>query len=374
MVRYMDPSDADCDAKFLGWQKKGSGEIFPMFNITVAGHPLCYSTVSDATLRKLNLRIPQMASPYPDTVPAPWRDLGVELNQPKTAREAIQKAGLDYPVVKYPIGLHAGLDPEMFATMRTDTREVLGFVNAAYEPVQNIDAFAFFDALVAGSEATYETAGRLGRGERIWLLARLTGYINVHGNDIVNKYLLLTNSHDGSEHVRVRVTPIRVVCNNTLTAALKGMGDIPVYGTSETLMDPKLALTIQGMSNSLYEHLDCVFNAMAARSITNKQLQQYVRALVPDNEEAENTARTGIIRNHVLHLHDEGRGSNLARGTVWGAFNSVAEYTDHMMLEEDSSTRLHSIWFGRAEHLKAKAFTLAERLMRHEAFGITAKG
>lgn len=374
MVRYMDPSDADCDAKFLGWQKKGSGEIFPMFNITVAGHPLCYSTVSDATLRKLNLRIPQTASPYPDTVPAPWRDLGVELNQPKTAREAIQKAGLDYPVVKYPIGLHAGLDPEMFATMRTDTREVLGFVNAAYEPVQNIDAFAFFDALVAGSEATYETAGRLGRGERIWLLARLTGYINVHGNDIVNKYLLLTNSHDGSEHVRVRVTPIRVVCNNTLTAALKGMGDIPVYGTSETPMDPQLALTIQGMSNSLYEHLDCVFNAMAARPITNKQLQQYVRALVPDNEEAEDTARTETIRKSVLQLHDEGRGSNLARGTVWGAFNSVAEYTDHMMLEEDSSTRLHSIWFGRAEHLKAKAFTLAERLMRHEAFGITAKG
>ena len=123
------------------------------------------------------------------------------------------------------------------------------------------------------------------------------------------------------------------------------------------------AVTILGLSNSLYEQLDVIFNGMANKKITQEQLREYVQALVPDNEEAENTARTEKIRNSVLQLHDEGYGAKLARGTVWGAFNSVAEYTDHMMLDEDSTTLLNSIWFGRGEQLKLKAFRLAEKMM-----------
>jgi hypothetical protein len=92
-------------------------------------------------------------------------------------------------------------------------------------------------------------------------------------------------------------------------------------------------------------------------------LREYVQALVPDNEEAEHTARTKKIRQSVLQLHDSGLGAHLARGTLWGAFNSVAEYTDHMMSGEDSATRLDSIWFGRGEKLKLKAFNLAQRMM-----------
>jgi hypothetical protein len=107
-----------------------------------------------------------------------------------------------------------------------------------------------------------------------------------------------------------------------------------------------------------------VFNGMAAKKITKDQLRGYVQALVPDNEEAENSARTEDIRNSVLNLHDSGRGAHLARGTLWGAFNSVTEYTDHMMLSGDSTTRLNSIWFGRGEQLKFKAFQLAERMMQ----------
>jgi hypothetical protein len=111
---------------------------------------------------------------------------------------------------------------------------------------------------------------------------------------------------------------------------------------------------------------------MASRKITEAQLREYVQALVPDNEEAENTARTENIRNSVLQLHDSGLGAHLARGTWWGAFNSVAEYTDHMMLGEDSATRLDSIWFGRGEQLKLKAFHLAQRMMMWPESGIHA--
>ncbi len=364
MLNHKNPSDVNCDATFLGWQKKMSDDLFPLFNITVEDHPLYQSTVSEATLRRLHLRVPRVPSPYPDTAPAPWHHVGIELNHPKTAREALQMAGLDYTVATKSLGLKTGLNLEAYATLRQDTGDILGVVNESYAPVQNIDAFTFFDTLVAEDEATYETAGVLGKGERVWILAKLPGYIKVHGNDIVTKYLLLINSHDGGAQVRVKITPIRVVCNNTLTAALQGAGDIAISHAPNTARYLTQASTLLALSNVLYAQLNVVFNDMAAKSITDEQLRDYVQALVPDNEEATHTARTGKIRASVLQLHDAGRGAHLSRGTVWGAFNSVAEYTDHMMSDEDPATQLNSIWFGRGEHLKSKAFHLACRLMK----------
>ena len=358
-----DPSGSDSDANFLGWQESSSGELFPLFNIALADHPSYQSTVSEATLRSMGLRVPGTLSPYTEIIPSPWHTLGIELNHPKTARDAIEMAGLDYTVVKKPLKLKKDSKQDAYATVRTDTDEVLGFVSRSYKPIQNINAFMFFDALVADDEAAYETAGSLGKGERIWILVRLPGYIKVHGSDIVNKYLLLTNSHDGSSRVRVKVAPIRVVCNNTLTSALQGGGEIQITHTSNALWNLEQALTMLVAANSLYERLEVIFNGMATKKITKEQLREYVQALVPDNEEAKNTARTEKIRNNVLKLHDSGRGADLARGTLWGAFNSVTEYTDHMMFAGDSNSRLNSIWFGSGEQLKIKAFHLAERMM-----------
>ncbi|MEN6507812.1 MAG: DUF932 domain-containing protein [Smithella sp.] len=363
MSKLMTPPKSDFDAVFLGWQSTILNEISPLFNITISGHPLYNSTVGESTLRRLHMRVPRTPSPYPDTPQPPWQKLGIELNHPRNASKAIEMAGLNYTVVKKPLGMKTGLKQESYATMRTDTGDILGVVGESYEPVQNIDAFAFFDTIIAEDEATYETAGVLGKGEGIWILAKLPGFMKVHGNDIVNKYLLLTNSHDGGLQIQVRLTPIRVVCNNTLTAALQGDGDIAVSYSSDPASYLEQAFTILRLSDSLYAQLDVMFNAMASRKITQQQLQDYVQALIPDNEEAENTARTEKIRTIVLHLHDSGHGSSLAKGTAWGAFNSVAEYTDHLMSDEDSTTRLNSIWFGRGEQLKAKAFDLAQRML-----------
>jgi len=364
MPKLMNPPQPDIDAIFLGWQKRKSEDLFPLFNITAADHPLYQSTVSEATLRKLHLRVPRTPSPYSETTPALWHDLGIELNCPRTAREAIRKAGLDYTVVKKPLGLKTGLDREAYATLRADTGDVLGVTSENYEPVQNIDAFTFFDALVSDDQATYETAGVLGKGECAWILAKLPGFIKVHGNDIVNKYILLTNNHDSPSQVRLKIIPIRAICNNTLTAALQGAGDLAIRRAPDTVWDSQQTAKMLTLSNFLYEELDHVFNRMAARKITPEQLRAYVQALISDKSEAQNASRTEKIRASVLQLHDSGRGASLSRGTVWGAFNSVAEYTDHLMSDEDPSVRLNSIWFGRGEQLKVKAFRLAERLMQ----------
>ena len=372
MSKPMNQPKSDFDAKFLGWQERKSTDIFPLFNITVENHPLYQSTVSEATLRKLRLRVPQTLSPYPDTAPALWHKLGIELNGPKTAREAIEAAGLDYTVVKKPLGLKTGLKQESYSTVRTDTGDILGVVGENYEPVQNINAFTFFDTLVADEEAVYETAGVFGKGECVWMLAKLPGYLKVHGNDIVNKYLLLTNSHDGSSQVRVKLTPIRVICNNTLTSALEGTGEVQIIHTQNAGQDLKQSSIILGWANYVYEQLNVRFNGMAAKSITQEQLREYVRALIPDKEEAGNTERNEKIRARVLKLHDSGRGADLARGTLWGAFNSITEYADHIMSDEDLSLSLNSNWFDRGEQLKLKAFHLAQQMLMWPQFGSSA--
>jgi phage/plasmid-like protein (TIGR03299 family) len=299
--------------------------------------------------------------------PSPWHNLGTELEDPATARDAIEAAGLNYTVVKKPLKEVAKLNhlsdvTDRWAIVRADTGDVLGIVEDDYEPMQNRNAFRFFDRLVGTLEARYEAAGALGRGERIWILAKLPGFIKVHGSDIVNKYLLLTNSHDGGSGVRVKSTPIRVACNNTLTAALRGTGEVHIRHTLAA-KDMEQALSVLAFSDSLFEQLDAIFNSMARMKINTRQLLEYVRALVPDNEEGEDNERTREIRNRVLALHESGQGSSLARGTLWGAYNSVTEYTDHLMVAANPVRRLESIWFGRGEQLKLKAFHLAERMM-----------
>jgi phage/plasmid-like protein (TIGR03299 family) len=253
---------------------------------------------------------------------------------------------------------------EGFATVRTDTGEVLGTVGPDYEPVQNRDAFSFFDVLVDKHDAVYETAGILGHGERMWLLAKLPGYMKIHGNDLVNKYLLLTNSHDGRATVRVKLAPIRLVCNNTLTSAVKGAGQRYVRQTTDAPQRADNAVALLGMTGVFFNRLELLFNAMAERTMTEKELHEYVQTLVPDSDHDGDHAATDKVRSAVLELHESGWGAHLARGTVWGAFNSVTEYTDHVMLGDDPAQRLTSIWFGSGEQFKMRAFQLAERFLQ----------
>lgn len=162
----------------------------------------------------------------------PWHGLGAVLEQPPaTVAEAIEASGLGWSVAKEPIAVDRGDKPAdewwvprceeipgFYATVRQDTREVLGIVGERYRIVQNHEAFAFIDELL-GSSINFETAGSLHGGRRVWVLATLPDHVEVGGDD-VRPYVLLMNSHDGSTAVIAATTPIRVVCQNTLNWGL----------------------------------------------------------------------------------------------------------------------------------------------------------
>src|SRR2546422_133870 len=154
----------------------------------------------------------------------PWHEKGVPLNGLATAAKCIKAAGLDWGVAKIPIRTDdpgALPIPDRMVIVRTDLalddpRRILGVVGAEYEPLQNWEAFGFFDRIVDRNEAIYETAGAIDDGRRIWLLAKLPKLIQVVEGDNVQPYVLLANSHDGTLMVHIKFTPIRVVCQNTL--------------------------------------------------------------------------------------------------------------------------------------------------------------
>jgi phage/plasmid-like protein (TIGR03299 family) len=299
----------------------------------------------------------------------PWHKLGQKLNNPATSEEAIVAAGLDYQVEKRALYINPSSGnvrevPNHFATVRMDTMTPLGVVGARYTPIQNRDAFRFFDALVGEGEAIYHTAGVLGKGEQIWIMAKLPGYIKVGGNDIVDKYLLLTNSHDGSSVVRAKLTPIRVVCNNTLSAALAkdGNQEVRIRHTANAVLQLEQAHKLLGLSNDLYAQLETIFNQMKRKTFLTPDLKRYVEMLVPDNKEADSNTRTELVRNKIYELHETGKGAELAYGTAWGAYNAVTEYTDHVMGSRDSNKALKSMWFGGGEALKHRAFSLAMQM------------
>jgi len=305
---------------------------------------------------------------YIDEVP--WHGLGTRLNKPATAQEAIQAAKLDWPVVKLP--LFAGSKripvPDKFAVVRKTseivTRQdpVLGVVGKEYTPLQNREAFSFFDPIVGENAAIYHTAGALGQGERVWILAKLPGEIRVAGDDITEKYLLLSNSHDGKSSVQVKFTPVRVVCQNTLTIALNEGHAFKVTHHADVHQKLKQAHEMMGIINTKFDDMEQTFQGMNRVKMNSNRLTDYLASVYPDSQELDKMELVKRDRSWSEFFFDQGRGNRMpgVSGTLWAAFNGVTEWQDHRKSRQNESQRLVSSWFGGSYQTKARAYSVAQ--------------
>lgn len=149
----------------------------------------------------------------------PWHGLGTMVMEAPNSKEAIKLAGLDWEVIPEPVMSIRGTKIEGYVNnVRSSDKKTLGIVSDRYKVVQNSEAFAFTDSLIGG-DVRYETAGSLKGGKQIWLLAKMPA-AKVAGDE-VEPYLCFSNTHDGTGAVKVCMTPIRVVCNNTLNLAMR---------------------------------------------------------------------------------------------------------------------------------------------------------
>lgn len=300
----------------------------------------------------------------------PWHRLGTRLDEPATAREAIEAAGLGYEVeLKELVTTEGTPVPLRKAVQRCDTGDVLGVVGNAYTPVQNRQAFEFLDAIVTDGGLRYHTAGALGLGERIWLLAKLPGDIRVRNTeDVVDKFLLLSNTHDGSTALRLFFSPVRVVCQNTLNLAERrsiGQGIAIMHkGNLRTKIGE--AQRVLGLATRFYDDAADRINTLAGHSPTPEQLDAYFKAVYPDPDAADPT-RARNIRNTFHRIFETGIGLDMPgiQYTTWAAYNAVTEWVDHhrptraRTPQARASQRLSSSWFGSGAALKARAWNLA---------------
>ncbi|MBP7808626.1 MAG: DUF932 domain-containing protein [Bacteroidia bacterium] len=283
---------------------------------------------------------------FVSTKPA-WHGLGQIVKGAITAEQAIELGGLNYEVVKSPLitevnGQRIGVS-DSFATLRTDTNQTLGVVGNRYEIVQNKDAFVFFDAIVGQGQAIFETAGALGKGERIFITAKMPEYIRIAGtDDLTEVYVILTNTHDGSGSVIAAITPIRIVCNNTLRAGLKGaINKIAIKHTTNAERNLCQAHKLLGISNEYIKQMNQAMNALALKKMNDVQVKALIENLFQTQK--EDSTRSKNIREAVLESYYTGIGQEKIRGTAWGVFNGVTHYLSHVKDFKNSETKFENL-------------------------------
>ncbi len=212
----------------------------------------------------------------------PWHGLGVKVEESPTSKDALRLAGLDWSVEQRPIQTVDGVPLNGFkANVRSTDKKVLGVVTDKYKIVQNDEAFAFTDALL-GEGVTYETAGSLQEGRKVWLLAKLPHKYLISGDE-VTPYLVFSNSHDGSGAIKVAMTPIRVVCNNTLNLALaeakRCWSTIHAGNLSGKLQDAKQTLLY---ADKYMQELAKSFEDLRRVKLTDRKVRDYIDILLPE--------------------------------------------------------------------------------------------
>ena len=329
----------------------------------------------------------------------PWHKQGKLVEGNLTSAEAIQAAGLDWKVVKKPVlynfkGQKMDGQPSpkkelltmanQFVTVREDTGAGLGIVGGGYKLFQNSECFNFMDAVMQTKEAVYETAGSLGGGRRVWMLAKIDGEIRVNStDDIIYKYLLIYTSHDGSLKIDVCLTTIRVVCQNTANLAVqeaKRAGNLfAMRHTKNVGMKVAEAREKLRLVNTWYADFNDQINAMADVKMNASKMKAYIASLgfdteVKIDEETDKEVETRSYKQgqEITELFASGKGNKMTgvKGSLWAAFNGVTEYVDWNRTTRktddyptDDEARLNSQWFGSGRTLKEKAFNEALKLV-----------
>lgn len=303
-----------------------------------------------------------------------WHGLGQYVSEAMTSEEAIKLGGLDYTVEKRPL-YAPGWEGTMveaeghFANVRTDNNDILGVVKGRYRIVQNKDAFGFFDSIIDKGEAIFETAGALGKGERIFVTAKLPEDMLVKG-EAVEKYIMLTNSHDGSTTIIAGFTPIRVVCNNTLTAALKNLDNrVSISHTASAESRLREASRVMGIASRYMDEVNLAFEAMTNKKLSDLEMKYFIETILKNDrgEEKADIEASTRMKNLVDQVYSftithPTQTTEAAYRTLWGAYNGISGYYNFLKDYKTADQKMKDMNYGYANDKISKAFDLAVKM------------
>lgn len=273
----------------------------------------------------------------------PWHGQGVSVESAPTSADAIRLAGLDWNVVQDDVYADGVKAAGWRANIRDTDRKILGIVSDRYRIVQNSEAFAFTDDLIGG-EVRYETAGSLRDGRTVWLLARLPDREIV--GDKTETYLCFTNNHDGTGAIRACMTPVRVVCNNTLNLALStARRSWSVKHTGNITVKLQEARSCLFMASAYMDALDSFGMQLANTRVMDSEVKAILDELFPVQRDS-----TDVQKRNVQKMKDEYMVCLFApdikkfRGTAWGAINAMADFAAHNAPRRNTETYLENNW------------------------------
>ena len=332
-----------------------------------------------------------------------WHGLGTVLDHAMTSAEALEAAQLDWEVEQWPVGVAQMPDQEdcdqeeesssdvsdsanpyeaaiwhpqsgVFGNVRSDNGTLLGLVSSRYQVVQNIEAFAFLDALIEEESMEYEAAFSLRGGKMVCLLARMPSMVEIVDGDAVVRYLLMSLTHDATGSIKFGPCSTRVVCNNTYQVAL-GEGTvkdlaIPHVGNINEKLDR--ARQIIGLANDEFGLLEEQYKQLAQAEFSHDDWRRYLDILcpIPDEADPDYTKRRAdniIDTRTMINACYTNERQALAPNTAWAAFNAVTEHIDHLPRrgatpQSKAEARFNVTMYGAGRDQKERAFVAACRI------------
>ena len=295
----------------------------------------------------------------------PWHGLGVQVSNDLTPEQMMKKAGLDWTVHEQESFVE--FDGEKIPTgqkalIRSSDKKVLTNVGENWNPVQNSEAFQFFSEYVLAGDMEMHVAGSLKEGRNVFVLAKVKESFSILGDDQVDNYLLFSNPHEYGKAIDVRMTPVRVVCNNTLTFSLQSGSKNFVKMNHRSKFDPEMVKQQMGLAHEKFEKYKEMAEFLSSKKFSVDNLISYYNEVFPHTydkgrkvEEAGDLSRTAKEAMEVIHTQP---GAKYAEGSWWQAYNAATFSTNHL-LGRSSDSRLQSVWFGQNQQRNLVALNKA---------------
>lgn len=299
---------------------------------------------------------------------AAWHKLGTVIEEAPTVEEGIKLAGLDWRVNMEDLFLADGRVTKQRAVIRETDKSILGYGGENWTPLQNTEAFSFFNDFLATGDVQLETAGSLRQGQRVWVLAKIKSAVGeVVKGDPIQRYFMLSNAHTRGIAVSVGFTDIRVVCKNTLAIAEEGGNSKLIKISHSKLVHQNLEeiksiinFSTQGFQADLQK-----MESLVRRGINQKDVEKFVETIffdprTLDSKRSQN--KLGFITSKITELIESGLGSDIkgVQGNRYGLYQATTEYLTHYD-GKDYEQRLDKLWNGanKGKNEKALEYLLA---------------
>lgn len=293
----------------------------------------------------------------------PWHGLGTRVPADLTPNQMLDAAGLNWTVRKVEATAYDFETDRLYtldraALIRNNDGKLLDVVSNDWNPVQNEEAFEFFNEFVEAGDMEMHTAGSLKEGQIVWGLAKIKESFELFKGDRIDSYLLFSNFHKYGFSTDVRFTPIRVVCNNTLSLSLSSTVERMVKISHRKVFDPSNVKDMLGIATDKLVKYKDMASFLGSKKAKNEDIVEYFKRIFPvsgagdKKKEVSKNAQTAL---GILHTQP---GAEYAEGTWWQPFNAVTYLTDHLA-GRSADSRLSSAWYGQNKNLKTKALELA---------------